>query len=196
MIWSSASTAKFQVMHRLIFGHVASITVVGGAIGIAMAVALGRLSQAMPISGLRTIEEYYYGNAIGTVLVLVRVVAGMGMLGLGLAMIGLYGLVAYAVARRTREIGIRMAIGAKPAAVLRDVLRHGFILAGAGIGLGALGCVAASGLLRSVFPNAGGIDVFGFMLVLPTIVAVTLIASYIPARRAARIDPLKALRTD
>jgi len=166
------------------------------SIGAAVRDVARDLDSNMPISGLRTIEEYYYGNAIGTVLVLVRVVAGMGMLGLGLAMIGLYGLVAYAVARRTREIGIRMAIGAKPAAVLRDVLRHGFILAGAGIGLGALGCVAASGLLRSVFPNAGGIDVFGFMLVLPTIVAVTLIASYIPARRAARIDPLKALRTD
>jgi ABC-type antimicrobial peptide transport system permease subunit len=76
------------------------------------------------------------------------------------------------------------------------VLRHGFILAGSGILLGAAGCVAASGLLRSVFPNAGGIDVFGFMLVLPTLVAVTLLASYIPARRAARIDPLRALRIE
>jgi predicted permease len=154
------------------------------------------LDPNMPVSGLRTIEEYYYGNAIGAVLVLVRVVGGMGVLGLGLAMIGLYGLVAYAVARRTREIGIRMAVGAKPAAVVRDVLRHGFILAGSGILLGAAGCVAASGLLRSVFPNAGGIDVFGFMLVLPTLVAVTLLASYIPARRAARIDPLRALRIE
>ena len=166
------------------------------SIGAAVRDVARALDPNMPVSGLRTIEEYYYGNAIGTVRVLVRVIGGMGVLGLGLAMIGLYGLVAYAVARRTREIGIRMAVGAKPAAVLRDVLRHGLILAGAGIGLGALGCVAASGLLRGVFPNAGGIDIFGFMLVLPTIVAVTLIASYIPARRAARIDPLRALRVE
>ena len=175
---------------------VVASTGTSASIGAAVRDVARDLDPNMPVSGLRTIEEYYYGNAIGTVLILVRVVGGMGMLGLGLAMIGLYGLVAYAVARRTREIGIRMAVGAKPAAVLRDVLRHGFILAGAGIVLGALGCVAASGLLRSVFPNAGGIDTFGFMLVLPTIVAVTLIASYIPARRAARIDPLRALRIE
>jgi putative ABC transport system permease protein len=167
-----------------------------GSISTAVRDVARELDPNMPVSGLRTIEEYYYGNAIGTVLVLVRVVGGMGILGLGLAMIGLYGLVAYAVARRTREIGIRMAVGAKPAAVVRDVLRHGFILAGSGIVLGAAGCVAASVLLRSVFPNAGGIDVFGFMLVLPTLVAVTLLASYIPARRAARIDPLRALRIE
>jgi ABC-type antimicrobial peptide transport system permease subunit len=111
-------------------------------------------------------------------------------------MIGLYGLVAYAVARRTREIGIRMAVGAKPAVVLRDVLRHGFLLAGSGTILGALGCVASSGLLRAVFPNTGGIDLETYALVVPTLLTVTLIASYIPARRAAQIDPLRALRTE
>jgi putative ABC transport system permease protein len=166
------------------------------SIGAAVRDAARELDSNMPISGLRTIEEYYYGNAIGIVLVLVRVVGAMGTLGLALAMIGLYGLVAYAVAQRTREIGIRMAVGAKPAAVLRDVLRHGFMLAGSGIALGAVVCAAASGLLRGVFPNAGGVDIAGFMLVLPTIVAVTLIASYVPARRAARINPLRALRTE
>jgi len=154
------------------------------------------LDPNMPISGLRTIEEFYYGNAIGIVMVLVRVVGAMGMLGLALAMIGLYGLVAYAVARRTREIGIRMAVGAKPAVVLRDVLRHGFLLAGSGMVLGAAGCVAAAGFLRGVFPNTGGIDVTTFMLVVPLLVAVTLLASYVPARRAARIDPLRALRME
>jgi ABC-type antimicrobial peptide transport system permease subunit len=118
------------------------------------------------------------------------------LLGLALAMIGLYGLVAYAVARRTREIGIRMAVGAKPVVVLRDVLRHGFVLAGSGIVLGAVGCVAVSGLLRTAFPNTGGIDITTFMLVLPALVAVTVIASYIPARRAAHIDPLRALRIE
>jgi ABC-type antimicrobial peptide transport system permease subunit len=120
----------------------------------------------------------------------------MGVLGLALAMIGLYGLVAYAVARRTREIGIRMAVGAKPSVVLRDVLRHGFLLAGSGMALGAAGCVVAGGLLSRVFPNVEGIDVTTYLLVVPLLVAVTLVASYVPAHRAARIDPLRALRTD
>jgi len=167
-----------------------------GSISAAVRDVARDLDPNMPVSGLRTIEEFYYGNAIGIVVGLVRVVGTMGALGLTLAMIGLYGLVAYAVARRTREIGIRIAVGAKPMVVLRDVLRHGFMLAGAGIVLGAVGCVAVSGLLRSAFPNTGGIDITTFLLVLPTLVAVTLIASYIPARRAANIDPLRALRVE
>jgi len=167
-----------------------------GSIGTAIRDVVRDLDPNMPVSGLRTIEEFYYGNAIGTVLVLVRVVGGMGVLGLALAMIGLYGLVAYAVARRTREIGIRMAVGAKPSVVLRDVLRHGFLLAGSGMVLGAAGCVAAGGLLRRVFPNVGGIDLTTYLIVVPLLVAVTLVASYVPAHRAARIDPLRALRTE
>jgi putative ABC transport system permease protein len=166
------------------------------SIGAAVRDVARDLDANMPSSAMRTIEEYYYGNAVGTVLILVRVIGGMGLLGLALAMIGLYGLVAYAVARRTREIGIRMAVGAKPVVVLRDVLRHGFVLAGSGIVLGAVGCVAVSGLLRTAFPNTGGIDITTFMLVLPALVGVTVIASYIPARRAAHIDPLRALRIE
>jgi predicted permease len=166
------------------------------SLGSAIREVVRDLDPNMPIAGLRTIEEFYYGNATGIALGLVRIVGAMGVLGLALAMIGLYGLVAYAVARRTREIGIRMAIGAKPAVVLRDVLRHGFLLAGSGTVLGAVGCVAVSGLLRGVFPNTGGIDLATYALVVPTLLAVTLIASYIPARRAAQIDPLRALRTE
>ena len=175
---------------------VVASTGASASIGAAVRDVARDLDSNMPTSALRTIEEFYYGNATGIALVLVRVVGTMGGLGLALAMIGLYGLVAYAVARRTREIGIRMAVGAKPAAVLRDVLRHGFVLAGSGMVLGAVGCIAVAGLLRSAFPNTGGIDITTFMVVLPTLVAVTLIASYIPARRAARIDPLRALRTE
>jgi putative ABC transport system permease protein len=166
------------------------------SLGAAIREVVRDLDPNMPLSGLRTIEEFYYGNAIGIVLVLVRVVGAMGVLGLALAMIGLYGLVAYAVARRTREIGIRMAVGAKPSVVLRDVLRHGFLLAGSGMVLGAAGCIAAGALLRSAFPNTGGIDLTTYVLVVPVLVAVTLVASYIPAHRAARIDPLRALRTE
>jgi predicted permease len=150
----------------------------------------------MPISSVRTIEEFYYGNAAGLVFALTRVTALMGLLGLSLALIGLYGLVAYVAARRTREIGIRMAVGAPSSSVLRMVLRHGLALAAAGVLLGVIGSVAVGGLVRSVFPNAGMIDFTTYLLVVPVLVAITLLAAWVPARRAARIDPLVALRQE
>jgi macrolide transport system ATP-binding/permease protein len=150
----------------------------------------------MPISSVRTIEEFYYGNAAGLVFALTRVTALMGLLGLSLALIGLYGLVAYVAARRTREIGIRMAVGAPASSVLRMVLRHGLALAAAGVVLGVLGSVAVGGLVRGIFPNAGLIDLTTYFIVVPSLVAITLLAAWVPARRAARIDPLVALRQE
>ena len=154
------------------------------------------IDPEMPLSGVRTIEEFYHGNAAGIVLALTRVVGTMGLLGLSLALVGLYGLVAYAAARRTREIGIRMAVGAPAASVLRMVLRHGFVLAATGIVAGVAGSMAAGSLLRGVFPNTGTIDVLTYLIVVPVLVAVTLLAALVPARRAARIDPLIALRLE
>jgi putative ABC transport system permease protein len=145
---------------------------------------------------VRTIEEFYRGNAIGIVTALIAITASMGLLGLTLAMIGLYGLVAYVVARQTREIGIRMAVGAQRAAVLRMVMSHGCRRALWGLAIGILGCVASGRLLRAVFPNLGTIDLGTYAVVMSTLVVVTLLASYIPARRAARIDPLRALRQE
>ena len=120
----------------------------------------------------------------------------MGLLGLILAMVGLYGLVAYVVARQTREIGIRMAIGAQRGSVLRMVMRLGCTRALWGVGLGILGCAASGRLLRAVFPTVGSIDLGTYVAVVTILAAVTLLAAYIPARRAARIDPLRALRQD
>jgi ABC-type antimicrobial peptide transport system permease subunit len=120
----------------------------------------------------------------------------MGLLGLSLALVGLYGLVAYAAARRTREIGIRMAVGAQSGSVLRMVLRHGFILAASGMILGIVGSVGASGVLRAVFPGSSSIDLGTYLVVVPLLVVVTSFAAWIPARRAAHIDPLVALRQE
>jgi putative ABC transport system permease protein len=152
----------------------------------------------MPISSVRTMEEFYYGNATGIVRTLTTTTAAMGVLGLLLALVGLYGLVAYAAARRTREIGIRMAVGAQSSSVLRMVLRHGALLSLSGIVLGVIGSVAIGGALQAVFPGAGAgaIDLITYALVVPLLVAVTLAAALIPARRAARINPLTALRQE
>jgi predicted permease len=154
------------------------------------------LDPNMPISSVRTMEEFYYGNATSIVTTLTGVTGTMGLMGLSLALVGLYGLVAYAAARRTREIGIRMAVGAPSGSVLRMVLGHGLALATAGVVLGVIGSVAVGGIIRSVFPNAGVIDLTTYALVVPVLVVITLLAALIPARRAARIDPLVALRQE
>ena len=119
------------------------------------------------------------------------------MMGLGLAIVGLYGLVAYAAARRTREIGIRMAIGATRA----DGAEHG-APAGAGarvVGL-AVGLVASIGagqLLDAAFPSLDDRqDIVALLLVAPVVFAVTMAAAYLPARRASRINPMEALRNE
>ncbi len=155
------------------------------------------MDPQMPLLGLRTMEDYYQSRVIHVSRLIVGTVGGLGAIGVLLAVVGLYGLVAYSVTRRTREIGIRIAVGAAPASVLRMVLRRGMILAGIGIVVGIAGSIATSGLLSGVFQNqAGGHSMWSYALAVPTLLAITLIAAYIPARRAARTDPLRALRQD
>src|SRR5256885_2599981 len=91
------------------------------------------LDANMPVYNVRTMAEFYRMRAVSIFNVLVSTVAAMGLMGLGLAIVGLYGLVAYAATRRTREIGIRMAIGANGSAVLRMILRQGVVLAAVGL---------------------------------------------------------------
>jgi putative ABC transport system permease protein len=123
----------------------------------------------------------------------------MGMMGLALAIVGLYGLVAHAASRRTKEIGIRMAIGAGRSDVLRMVLAQGFLLAIAGLGVGLLASAGAARALGALFPDGGGdgrTDYVPFALVASGVLAVTLLAAYVPARRASRVNPTDALRCD
>jgi ABC-type antimicrobial peptide transport system permease subunit len=140
-------------------------------------------------------EAYYYLSAKNLNSVVVRTVAGMGALGLVLALVGLYGLMAYAVSRRTREIGIRMAMGAVPGSVLRLILRQGSLSAVAGIAFGMLASVAVGNTIQAFFPNTGA-SVSTFLLIVPAVIVVVTLAAYLPARRAALIDPLAALRQD
>jgi macrolide transport system ATP-binding/permease protein len=155
------------------------------------------MDPQMPVLGLRTMEDYYASRVIHISRLIVGTVGGLGTIGVLLAVIGLYGLVAYSVTRRTREIGIRIAVGAAPASVLRMVLRRGMILAGIGIVFGVAGSMATNGLLTGVFQNQmGGHSVWSYAVAVPTLVMITLLAAYIPARRAAQTDPLRALRQD
>jgi predicted permease len=168
----------------------------------AMAAPLGAVVRAldpnMTIFGVRTMEDFFRASSVSVTNLLIEVVGGMGSMGLALSIVGLYGLVAYSVNRRTREIGIRMAVGAQAGAVLRMVMRHGLLLAASGTLLGLLVSAATAGLLRRAFPfpNVASVDMTTYLLVVPTLLGVTMLAAYIPARRAARIDPLRALRQE
>jgi hypothetical protein len=155
-------------------------------------VALGR---DVPILSMRTIEAFYHSNARNLNTVIVRTIAGMGIMGLGLALVGLYGLTAYAVSRRTREIGIRMALGALPQSVLQMILRQGLLPSVVGVVFGVVASIAVGGLTQRAFPGTAA-DSITYLLIVPVVVAVVLFAAYVPARRAAGIDPLAALRSE
>jgi putative ABC transport system permease protein len=162
--------------------------------------AIGRLDANQPIYNVRTLDEMYRMRVVTILNVVVSLVGAMGLMGLTLAIVGLYGLVAYAVSRRTKEIGIRMAIGAGRSDVLRMVLRQGIVLALSGLAAGLLVSLGANRALGIVFPaGAGGndrIDFVAFALVGSVVLAVTLFAAYMPARRASRINPTDALRCE
>jgi hypothetical protein len=119
-----------------------------------------------------------------------------GALGLALACIGIYGVMAYAVSRRAREIGVRLAVGAQPRDLVRMVVRQGMTVAGVGA-LAGLGIAAGiSRFLQFLLFNVRPLDPTTFVGVSAIVVAVTLLANWLPARRTARVNPLSALRND
>jgi predicted permease len=155
-----------------------------------------RIDVNQPVYSVQTASEHYERRAIAPRLMVSRTAGAMGVMGLTLALVGLYGLVTYSVARRTRELGIRMAIGATRWDVVKMVLRQGMVLSVTGIVLGAAGSVAVARVLTSASVGSGNPPLAVYAIVPLLLIGLTLAASYVPARRASRVDPLNALRAD
>jgi putative ABC transport system permease protein len=113
---------------------------------------------------------------------------------LALAVIGIYGVLAYSVTQRQHELGIRMALGARRGDVLRLVVRQGLVLAAAGVGIGLIAALLLAPLLSSLLYKVGARDLATFALAPLVFLSIALLASYIPARRAAKLDPMETLR--
>jgi len=147
-----------------------------------------------PVFNVRTMRDFYQVRAITNIRMVVEMVATMGGVGLTLSVIGLYGLIAYSVARRTREIGIRMAIGARRSDVLGMVLRQGLALSVAGICIGGLVSIAVSRILTAGLLGLGHLNAGTFFIVPTLLFLVTMASCYVPALRASHVDPMVALR--
>jgi len=122
--------------------------------------------------------------------------AGFAALALVLTAVGLYGVMAYSVVQRTRELGIRLALGASREAVLRGVLGRGLGLVGAGIGVGLVGAFAFTRVLRALLYGVSATDPAVFALIIGLLALVGVTSSYLPARRATRVDPMVAIRAE
>jgi predicted permease len=137
---------------------------------------------------------------VGTTLLPVRigamVVGVIGLIGMLLAAIGLYGVIGYSVTRRTREIGIRLALGARPSTMLAMVLRHGLLVTAAGLVVGSLLAAAAARALGALLYGVGVGDPVAWVSAIALVLAAALIANLVPARRAARVEPSRALRSE
>jgi ABC-type antimicrobial peptide transport system permease subunit len=113
-----------------------------------------------------------------------------------LAAVGVYGVISYAVSQRTQEIGVRVALGAQRSDVFRLIVGHGMQLGGIGIAIGLVGALGVTRFLRTMLFGVSPFDPASFVGVSALLAAIAILASYIPARRAARVDPVEALRYD
>jgi ABC-type antimicrobial peptide transport system permease subunit len=155
------------------------------------------VDPSLPILSLRTFAQHLEANLD---LWLVRAGAALfsifGALALGLAVVGLYGVKAYSVARRTREIGIRMALGAQVGAVLRMIMRESAVMLMSGVAIGLLLAIATAKIVSGMLYDVGALDPVAFTVAPLVLTVAALVATWLPARRATKIDPMRALRAE
>jgi len=157
--------------------------------------AVARADKDIPITRVRTMEALMTASW-GDRRFNLWLLAGFALLALALAGVGIHGVTSYAVARRTREIGVRMALGARAPDVLGLVLRQGLVVAAVGLALGLLGALALRRLVAGMLFGVAPSDPLTLFAVALVLLGVSLVASYAPARRAASVDPAVALRCE
>jgi predicted permease len=157
--------------------------------------AVWSVNADVPIALERTMQDLYAGSLARTSFALVML-AIAGSMALALSLIGIYGVIAYVVAQRSREIGIRMALGAEPNQVRAMFVRYGLVLGTLGIAIGFVAALGLTRLMASLLFGIGPTDVATYVAALVIILAATVLASYLPARRASAIDPVETLNAE
>ena len=157
--------------------------------------AVQRIDVDQPVFDVMTMSAARAAGSTSQELISL-LLGGFAVLALVLAAIGIYGVVAYNVGRRTREFGIRMSLGAQRSDVLRLVAGRGLVLTATGIAIGLAGAYALTSVMKDLLYGVGATDPITFAAVTAILAAVTLLAGYLPARRATRIDPVLALRDE
>jgi predicted permease len=160
--------------------------------------AIRGLDPALPVYDARTVTEHMQ-VAVFAQRMAANLLGAMGVLALLLASIGLYGVMSYAVSQRTQEMGIRLALGASPSALLAMIVRQGMTLTTVGLVIGlalALGAFGSIGAVRTLLPGISPLDPLTFVAVPVVLGLIALLATWVPARRAGKVDPIVALRVD
>jgi ABC-type antimicrobial peptide transport system permease subunit len=157
--------------------------------------AVWSVDANLPLSEIRT-QDYYYTRSIARTsftLVMLAIAASIALL---LGVVGLYGVIAYSASQRKREIGIRIALGAQRNTVTRMFVRQGLVLAGLGVACGLVLALATTRLLRSLLFHVSPIDPITYALACVALCGAAALASYIPSRRTAAVNPVEALRAE
>lgn len=157
--------------------------------------ALKSVNPNLPLANVRTLEKPYKRSLARTSLTM-SLLGTAGVMALALGIVGVYGVLSYAVALRTRDIGIRIALGCAPGAVMRLFLRRGLILSAVGSACGICAALVLTRFLRSMLFGVSPLDTLSFAIVLLCLLSASLAASWLPARRAASTDPAEALRAE
>jgi hypothetical protein len=157
--------------------------------------AVQSVNASLPLASVRTMQEIYDRSLARTsfTLLMLAIAGGMALL---LGIIGIYGVIAYSVSQRRREIGIRLALGAQQGELQRMFVRHGVLLSGIGSAMGLGAAAVLTRMMKSLLFGISPLDPLTYVVVPFVLVAAALLASYLPARRAARVDPVQALRAE
>jgi predicted permease len=166
-----------------------------GALAGSVRAAIAEIDPAQPIYGLQTLEQLVDAS-LGQRRFTLTLMIVFGLIALALAAVGIYGVMAYTVAQRTREIGIRVALGAQPAGVVRLVLGEGMKLVALGVAIGTASALAVTRIAASLLYGVSAADTTTYLAIAAVLSAVGLVAIVLPALRATRVDPVRALRTD